>query len=151
LTFFYRQMPELIEKGYLYIAQPPLYRVKKGKQEHYVKDDEALRSYLTQIALEGAALYPSQEAPPIQGVGLETLVSEYNMVQQIIRKLSKRYPASILEMLIHMPVIKQEQLTDNNIVNEWVANLQEALIKATQNGDTFSITIKEDHETKQYL
>jgi DNA gyrase/topoisomerase IV subunit B len=70
-------MPELIERGYLYIAQPPLYKIKKGKQEQYLKDDVALEIYLAQVALENAALYPSAKGAPISGVGLEDLITHY--------------------------------------------------------------------------
>ena len=73
LTFFYRHFPELVEKGYLYIAQPPLYKIKKGKQEHYLKDDEELNDYLLQEAITDASLFISKETPAIEGVALEKL------------------------------------------------------------------------------
>ena len=92
LTFFYRQMPELIERGYIYIAQPPLYRVKRGKQEQYVKDDEALQQYLMQIALEDTQLFVNETAPPIQGVALEQLVGRFEKAKAVIERLSQRFP-----------------------------------------------------------
>lgn len=127
LTFFYRQMPELIDRGYLYIAQPPLYRIKKGKQERYVKDEEALREYLMQFALEGASIAVNSQAPPIQGIALEGLVGRYNQVQATIVRLARRYPAMILEMLMEMPILNREVLVNEGAVQSWAQQLEKQL------------------------
>ncbi|WP_288363444.1 DNA gyrase subunit B, partial [uncultured Spongiibacter sp.] len=87
LTFFFRQMPELIENGYVYIAQPPLYKIGRGKQHQYLKDEAALASYLTQNALDGAALYVNPDAAPITGAGLEKLVTNFRKVEDITQRL----------------------------------------------------------------
>src|SRR5579864_1247523 len=108
LTFFFRQMPELIERGYIYIAQPPLFKVKKGKQEQYIKDDEALENYLIQTALDGAAFYAQTDSPPITGVGFEKLVNQYRKVRASIKRLARRYPSEILEALLYLPKLVQE-------------------------------------------
>ena len=119
LTFFYRQMPELIEHGYIYIAQPPLYKIKKGKQEQYVKDDAALNDYLLQLALEKTSLFSDEDSPPIQGIGLETLANDYLRVLNTIQRLSRRIHESILEAVILLPGLQVSELDDEDAVVNW--------------------------------
>ncbi len=101
LTFFYRQMKELIERGHIYIAQPPLYKVKRGKQETYVKDEAALDEYLLQLALEGAELKPSSNTPSISGLALEKILKQIRSTAAHISRLARRYPEALLWALAH--------------------------------------------------
>lgn len=101
LTFFYRQMRELIDRGHIYIAQPPLYKIKRGKQETYIKDEAALNEYLIQTALDQAQLIPKPGVPAISGVALEGLLKQQTAVQSTIQRLSRSYPTEILEQLVH--------------------------------------------------
>ncbi len=126
LTFFYRQMPELVERGHIYIAQPPLYKVKKGKQERYVKDDSELNRYLLQIAIENAELHVTADAPAITGLGLEQLAQQYQLVMASINRLSRRYNGTILEKMISMPSIAEEAF-DNGAAEGWFEQLIAAL------------------------
>src|SRR5690625_2746370 len=103
LTFFYRQMAELVERGYIYIAQPPLYKVKRGRQEQYVKDDAELTEYLMQIALTDAGLHVADDAPSLSGEALENLVRKYMRVSELIEVLSRRYDPDILRALTVLP------------------------------------------------
>ncbi|HAN29779.1 MAG TPA: DNA gyrase subunit B, partial [Haliea salexigens] len=96
LTFFFRQMRELIERGHIFIAQPPLYKISRGKQGQYLKDDEALNRYLTQAALDGAAIVVNPEAPPITGTGLEELVERFRKVAATIDRLGRLYAPPVL-------------------------------------------------------
>ncbi len=123
LTFFYRQMPEIIERGHIYIAQPPLYKVKKGKQERYVKDDAQLNDYLLQTALDNASLFVNADAPGISGTTLETIAKSYVAVQSIIRRLSKRYPHELVEKMIYMPVMDESLYTDQAKSKVWFDEL----------------------------
>jgi DNA gyrase subunit B len=100
LTFFYRQMPELIARGYIYIGQPPLYKVKQGKQEQYLKDDAELNDYLLARALDNASLLFDPDAPPLRGEALELLLRDYLAVQLAITRLAKRFDRVFLENLI---------------------------------------------------
>src|ERR1700761_5632248 len=109
LTFFYRQIPELIENGHVYIAQPPLYKVKRGKTEQYVKDDTELNSMLLGAAIDGAALHVNSDAPPLSGLGLESLARKYQEVQAIVRRWARRYDERFLEQLLYVPVLTQDK------------------------------------------
>ena len=100
LTFFYRQMHELVERGHIYIAQPPLYKIKKGKQEQYVKDDDELNNHLLQLAIENAGLFVEESVPAIKGQALEKLAKEYVLISNIIKRLSRRYDTEILEAML---------------------------------------------------
>ena len=127
LTFFYRQLPEIVEKGYIYIAQPPLYKVKKGKQEHYVKDDAQLNEYLIQLALDKAQLFTDETAPPIQGQGLEKLAREFTGVVSVINRLSRRYDDVFLEQFCYMAAITDETKQDQQKLTDWFAKLEQQL------------------------
>jgi len=124
LTFFYRQMPELIENGYIYIAQPPLYKVKKGKQEYYVKDDTELNTYLLSLALDNASLHVNQSAPAITGAQLETLANDYVRVMATIQRLSRRISPEILEKVIYIQSLNKESLNNKESITQWCEELQ---------------------------
>ncbi len=128
LTFFFRQMPELVERGYIYIAQPPLYKIKKGKQEQYLKDNEALEQYLISSALDDVALHVSAEAPAVQGTALASLISVYQSSQKIMSRLSQRYPVSLLRALSHTPVFHVEPKMTRQALEEWAVKLRERVL-----------------------
>ena len=127
LTFFYRQMPELIENGYIYIAQPPLYKVKKGKQERYVKDDGELNDYLLQIALDNTELFVDASAPAMSGVALETIAKQHVMVIQSINRLSRRYSSKVLRLILELPILSLEDLNNNSYMQTWFEQLNEKI------------------------
>jgi DNA gyrase subunit B len=124
LTFFYRQMPLLIERGHIYIAQPPLYKVKKGKQEHYVKDDLELNALLLGTAIDGAALHVNAEAPPLSGLGLESLAQKYQEVQAIVRRWARRYDERFLEQLLYVPVLTTDKFDRIDELRDWCRDLE---------------------------
>lgn len=150
LTFFFRQMCELVERGHVFIAQPPLYKLKKGKQEQYIKDDEQLENYMVQVALENAALYPSTNAVPVRGEGLERLVNQYRKVAATIDRLSRVYPSVALERMVYLPHLNEEDLHDRELVQGWINRLQEAI--DTQNlPSQYRVRLMEDAERRLFL
>jgi DNA gyrase subunit B len=124
LTFFYRQMPILIERGHIYIAQPPLYKVKKGKQEQYVKDDFELNALLLNTAIDGAALHVSADAPPLSGLGLESLARKYEEVQAIVARWARRYDERFLEQLLYVPTLPTESFDRIDALRDWCRALE---------------------------
>lgn len=151
LTFFFRQMPEIIERGHIFIAQPPLYKIKRGKHEQYIKDDPALEEYLTNTALDGAALYVNAQAPGIGGEKLEELVNNYRSVLANIDRLGRVYPERVLKAMIYMPKLLQEDLKDRAKVEAWNAQLQSRFIDPKGNDSRVVLEVVEDKERHIYL
>ncbi len=127
LTFFYRQMPALIERGHVYIAQPPLFKIKRGKQEMYVKDEAELDQLLLTSALDNAALYVNPEAPPLSGSALEMLARQYMEVKAIIGRWSRRYDRRLLEQLLAMRPVGEQQFSDIAWLEGWAKELEARL------------------------
>jgi DNA gyrase subunit B len=137
LTFFYRQMPILIERGYVYIAQPPLYKIKKGKQEQYVKDDSALNALLLSAAIDKSQLYVNPEAPALSGPALESLSNEYMAVMASIRRLARRYDPNVLEKMIYMPVLGEAELHDYAGMTDWFKQLEARMNAGLTSGQRY--------------
>ncbi|MNO48154.1 DNA gyrase subunit B [compost metagenome] len=151
LTFFFRQLPELVERGYIYIAQPPLYKVKKGKQEQYIKDDEAMEEYMTQSALEDASLHLDESAPAVSGVQLESLVNEFRGVMKTLKRLSRLYPLELTEHFIYLPEVTLEQLGDHAVMQAWLGKFQERLSNSQKSGLAYQASLREDKERNVWL
>jgi DNA gyrase subunit B len=150
LTFFYRQMRELVERGHVYIAQPPLYKVKKGKQENYVKDDKELNSYLLQLAIEGASLHLTEETPPISDLALESLARQYITILAIFDRLSQNLPPEVLHELIDMPVADEAVLGSEQAIGEWGALLVERLNQKSETSVSYMVSVKGDEDSNQF-
>jgi DNA gyrase subunit B len=143
LTFFYRQIPLLIERGHIYIAQPPLYKVKKGKTETYVKDDLELNQMLLRTALEDASLQVSADAPPMTITALETLARKYMDFQNAVRRSPRRYDQHVLEQMLHLPELSPTEREDAERLTAWGKQL-EALLNATISaGRTYNVTLRD--------
>lgn len=146
LTFFFRQMRELIERGHIFIAQPPLYKLSRGKQSQYLKDEQALANYLTQNALDGASVYVNPEAPPITGAALGALVDQYQDVQRTIDKLSRVYSPQVLWQLPYVEPLSVESLTDEAKVQAFADAVNERLQTQVDSGATFTSFLRQDPE-----
>ncbi|CAL4317647.1 DNA topoisomerase (ATP-hydrolyzing) subunit B [Buchnera aphidicola] len=150
LTFFYRQIPEIIEKGYLYIAQPPLYKIKKGKKERYIKDDESLRKYQIQIALEDASLQIKNNSTiRILNNELKKLINQYNNIQKTIQSIKDQHPLIILNELIYQPSLLS--LENKNVVKSWINKLVNDLNKKEKKSFIYTSDIQFDKNNKLFI
>ena len=145
LTFFYRQMPELIERGYVYIGLPPLYKIKQGKTELYLKDDPALDAYLANSAVENASLVPANGEPPIEGVALEKLLITYANAQDAIERNAHRYDRHLLEALVDFTPMDLEHLR-NAAEGEGLDALAKHLNQGSLGSPRFSLVLQEPNE-----
>tara|TARA_R100000306_G_scaffold62519_1_gene71821 strand:- start:23920 stop:26262 length:2343 start_codon:yes stop_codon:yes gene_type:complete len=151
LTFFFRQMREIVEGGHIFIAMPPLYKVKKGKQEQYLKDEKALEQYLLQSALDGTMLYGSADTPPIQGPALEKLVNEFKKVETLIERMSRTYPKDVLKRLLEVPRIGQLEFSELAQSQSWSERFGTLLTTGTvTNGTLYSVDSILNPETQLY-
>ncbi|RUO33669.1 DNA topoisomerase (ATP-hydrolyzing) subunit B [Aliidiomarina soli] len=151
LTFFYRQMPEIIERGYIYIAQPPLYKVKKGKQETYIKDDPGLIQYLASLALEKASLHVNADAPGITGVQLEKMVQDYQFAIDTIKRLSRRTPKHMLNRLVYARKLTPELVKDKAQMEQWAEDFAADLTKHEKDSASYQVHLVEEDERGAYL
>ena len=151
LTFFFRQMPELIENGHVFIAQPPLFKLKKGKQEQYIKDEKTLEQYLLSQALDGTELYVNDNAPAIRDEQLEGLVNQFKDVMSRIDRMSRVYPKAVLEQMIYMPELTPAMLADQNQVSEWVDRLSDLLMDTLAGSTVYQLSLTEDHERHLFV
>ena len=120
-------MRDLVERGHIYIAQPPLYKIRKGKQEQYLKDDGELANYQTQIALEGASLHVNSGAPGITDDSLESLVNQYHETYSMISRLSRIYPTEVLEAMIYSDPFTETDLKDSSQLEDWLRGVSHQL------------------------
>ncbi len=150
LTFFFRQMRELVERGHIFIAQPPLYKIRKGKQEQYLKDDQELQSFQLQIALEDASLHVNADAPGISGIALEAMVTEYNQTYGIIKRLARLYPAEILQQLIFTSILREDDLKSRDKVQSWISEL-EGVLSDNRRKVQYRFSVSEDRERHNFL
>jgi len=142
LTLFYRQLPELVERGHIYIAQPPLYKVKSGKKEQYLKDEHALKEFLLSQALSDAALIPGEGAAPLLGEALENLAREYFLSEAVIDRLTRILPEEVLHALMHIPALSLADSTQ--------AMMAEAALAAQLEGSVYSVETEFVPETEAH-
>ena len=150
LTFFFRQMPEIIERGYIYIAQPPLYKIKKGKQEQYLKDDEALNAYLTSIAVDNSSLFTAEGAPAITGLALETLVLQYQAADKMIARMHRLMPVDILNQLVYSETLSTSDFSDEAKLQAFTTSFVNQMTSDESDGATYLGEVLKDEEFNRF-
>ncbi len=147
LTFFFRHMPELIDNGHIYIAQPPLYKVKKGRQERYAKDDDELSGYFLQMALDGTRLHVDGDAPAIDAAYLEQLAHAYQDMVARLEALDRVYPSTLTMALIGVEPLAIAELSDRDHMLKWIADYQRALPESAE----YRVELQQDGEHHSHL
>jgi DNA gyrase subunit B len=149
LTFFYRQMATLVEHGHIYIAQPPLYKVKQGKRERYVKDDDELQTFLIETALDQGAL-ETASGKRITGPELDQLSRQWLTIQQLIQRLSRRYDPRVLRALIASPTLTPATLKDKASMEAAMVELQARLATGGNGDGRYEVSVGRDARNNQH-
>ncbi len=148
LTFFYRQMPELIERGHIYIAQPPLYKVKRGKQERYLINDQEKDAFLLEIAMDGAEIRNGETI--IQGDELEKLSRLYQRSMHALLLLANRFNESVLGIIRNQSIVSEDNLQQEAVMNDWFGALVEKLSQNPTTGTTYHHEIFKSEESSRF-
>lgn len=148
LTFFYRQMPQIIENGYLFIAQPPLYRVKKGKAEKYLKDDAALEDYLLQFGVDGVQV--KSKTKELNGRALTALVKQLIRYDHILDMIKRRYDSRVVDCLVTKCALGVETLHDTKALDRELDKVSEHLVEAFPEVGDFHVDVERDEEHDCY-
>jgi|TARA_B110000971_G_scaffold17661_1_gene16266 DNA gyrase subunit B len=143
LTFFFRQMPQLVEKGHIFIAQPPLYKVKQGKDERYLKDEQELDQYLVNSALNNASLLTKKGGETIEGGALNSLAKEMVLTESVIKRLSSRYDESIVRAIHDLGELN---LADKNATQQYASKLE-----AIMSANNIKFEVKKHESSENFL
>jgi DNA gyrase subunit B len=151
LTFFFRQMPELIERGYIYIAQPPLFKVKKGKTERYLKDEGLLNEYLADLAVEDVELFMEGAQGYVTGRRLLPILKKMITFETLLGRLNKKsYEAAMLRAFVDEPGLDRERLKDRAALQRSIENVTQSLAVVFPNvTPTFDILVDEEHQSNK--
>jgi DNA gyrase subunit B len=150
LTFFFRQMPALVEQGHIYIAQPPLYKIKKGKQERYLKDEAQRESYLIELALNDAEIVPNTGSGSLDAAQLQRLAGLYLLMNRKYERLCKRYHPGILDVIRELPLLPPADCGNRPLVSAWFEELKKRLQEAHANGAVYEVEVFAIKESRQY-
>jgi DNA gyrase subunit B len=151
LTFFYRQMPDLVEKGHLFIAQPPLYKVKRGKQERYIKDEAALEDYLIEIGTEDIRVRPSNNGNGLAGQPLQAFIKKVLRWEKLMAVAArKRRSRSVLEALLLEQDFSEETLKDEQALKKFQSDLESYINLVAPDEAPVSCSLEEDPEHNSF-
>lgn len=150
LTFFYRHMPDIIEKGHIFIAQPPLYKIQKGNRAQYIKNEEEMYQYQMSIAIHNTRFYINPDHPPLSQIILEQLIYEYYLIKKIINRMERKFPKILLNQLIYHTVLSEEQWLQYQDVNIWIQSLVKLLKDSEKYGSNYSFIINKNHKNKYF-
>jgi DNA gyrase subunit B len=152
LTFFFRHMPELIERGHVMIAQPPLYKMKRGKSERYIKDEAELVDYIFEVSMEDARLIPDSQdrSQLIEPEEFRSLAQSYYRIQENIKRLERIFPVEVLEQFVYADPLPAAQLNNRDVVSAWIAKFQGQMDLLNTTETQYHFDIKHDAERDLY-